>query len=68
MYKFFKEKNVFKRNGSLSNLTYNKNQLIAFDFKWSTKRPKGLEKEIYSYENYLNKINPELTNKLKELI
>ena len=68
MYKFFKEKQVFKRNGSLSNMANNKGQLVAFDFKWATLRPEGLEKEIYSYENYLNKINPELTRKLKELL
>ena len=32
MYKFFKEKNVFKINGSLSNMTMNGNQLVAFDW------------------------------------
>ena len=35
MYKFFKEKNVFKLNGALSNLTMNGNQLVAFDWKWA---------------------------------
>jgi hypothetical protein len=68
MYKFFKSKNVYKRNGSLSNLTWNDNQLIAFDFKWAMSRPLGLEKEIYSYDNYLSKVNLDLPKKLKSLL
>ena len=35
MYRFFKDKNVFKLNGALSNMTLNKGQLVAFDFKWA---------------------------------
>ncbi len=33
MYRFFKDKNVFKLNGALRNMTLNKGQLVAFDFK-----------------------------------
>ena len=37
MYEFFKEHNMLKGNGSLSNMTYNPNidQIVAFDFKWA---------------------------------
>ena len=35
MFEFFKEKNVYKINSSLSNLTMNGNQLVAFDWKWA---------------------------------
>lgn len=68
MYTFFKENNVFKRNGSLSNLTLKNNQLIAFDFKWATERPKGLEMELRSYNEWLVKIDTTLPNKLYGLL
>lgn len=68
MHRFFKKMNVFKRNGSLSNLTWNGAQLIAFDFKWANERPEGLSKEVYSYENYFVKIHPDLPSKLKSLL
>ena len=68
MYAFFKDNNVFKRNGSLSNLTYNQGQVIAFDFKWAKERPDGIEMEKHSYTNWLNKIDPELPNILELMI
>ena len=68
MYRFFKEKNVFKRNGSMSNLTIKNNQLIAFDFKWATERPAGLEMELYSYDTWLSKIDCNLPKILRDLI
>lgn len=68
MYKFFKSHNVFKRNGSLSNLTHSNGQLIAFDFKWAKERPDGLDMEIKSYKEWLNKIDPSLTGKLMQMI
>ena len=68
MYKFFKSHNVFKRNGSLSNLTHNNGQLIAFDFKWARPRPGGLTMETHSYKEWLSKIDPALTEKLMEMI
>lgn len=68
MYTFFKEKNVFKRNGSLSNLTVNEGQLIAFDFKWTRQRPKGIEMELHSYDQWLIKINERLPTTLRDLI
>ena len=67
MYTFFKEKNVYKRNGSLSNLTHNNGQLIAFDFKWAKQRPKGKKMEIFSYDTWLVKIDKTLPAKLKEI-
>ena len=68
MYKFFKEKNVFKRNGSLSNLTVHNGQLVAFDFKWARKRPTGIEMELKSYNEWLVKIDPDLTKTLTNMI
>lgn len=68
MYKFFKEKNVYKRNGSLSNLSLCGKRLIAFDFKWAKERPNGLEMELRSYDEWLSKISPDLPKKLRELL
>lgn len=68
MYKFFKSKNVFKRNGSLSNLTLRNEQVVAFDFKWATERPNGIDREIYSYDHYLIKVDENLPQLLKDLI
>ena len=56
MYKFFKEKNVFKLNGALSNLTMNGNQLVAFDWKWARFRTdKYKDYEVISYEKWSDK-------------
>lgn len=68
MYEFFKSHNVFKRNGSLSNLTHNNGQLIAFDFKWATTRPNGIEMELKSYKEWLSKIDSKLEQQLTNLI
>ena len=69
MYKFFKEKNVFKLNGALSNLTMNGNQLVAFDWKWARFRTdKYKDYEVISYEKWLSKIDSELVEKLKCMI
>jgi|TARA_Y100001949_G_scaffold115951_1_gene98559 hypothetical protein len=69
MYKFFKDKNVFKLNGALRNMTLNKGQLVAFDFKWARFRTNKYKNyEIFSYEKWLSKIDIELVEKLKLLI
>ena len=69
MYRFFKDKNVFKLNGALSNMTLNKGQLVAFDWKWARFRSnKFNDYEIFSYEKWLSKIDNELVEKLKLLI
>jgi len=68
MYTFFKENNVFKRNGSLSNLTVHNNQLIAFDFKWAKERPEGIDLEMRSYNEWLCKIDKSLPTILQEMI
>jgi len=69
MYRFFKDKNVFKLNGALSNMTLNKGQLVAFDFKWARFRTNKYKNyEIFSYEKWLSKIDNELVEKLKLLI
>lgn len=68
MYQFFKDHNVNKINGSLSNMTFNGDQLIAFDFKYCTVRPGELERELYSYNKYLIKIDEQLPKLLTELL
>lgn len=68
MYKFFKSKNVYKRNGSLSNLTLRNGQLVAFDFKWARRRPEGIDMELRSYDEWLSKIDSDLPGQLRELL
>ena len=68
MYKFFKKHNVYKRNGSVSNLTMHGDQLVAFDFKWARERPEGLEMELKSYDIWLNKIDKRLTEELRKYV
>lgn len=68
MYKFFKTQKVFKRNGSLSNLTLNGDKLIAFDFKWARPRPVGINMELKSYSQWLNKADPAVEQKLLDLL
>lgn len=68
MYKFFRSKEVYKRNGSLSNLTVKNGQLVAFDFKWAMPRPRGLEMEIKSYKEWLSKISSTVPRKLLQLL
>lgn len=68
MYKFFKQKNVFKRNGSVSNMTMRSDQLVAFDFKWAKERPEGLDLEFRSYDEWLVKVDPEMPRLLRELL
>jgi RIO-like serine/threonine protein kinase len=68
MYAFFKENNVFKRNGSLSNLIVHNDQLIAFDFKWARERPEGIDLEMRSYNEWLSKIDKSLPTILQEMI
>lgn len=67
MYMFFKEHSVNKSNGALSNMSYNGKQLIAFDFKHAQIRPMYMDKEFYSYDTWLVKIDASLPNLLKEI-
>lgn len=68
MYLFFADNNVYKRNGSLSNLTLRQGQLVAFDFKWAMHRPNGLTMELKSYDQWLSKIDPRLSKHLRRFI
>lgn len=69
IYSFFQKRNVYKFNGSLSNMTRNGPQLIIFDFKYMRIRSKPMkEYEEYSIETWLSKINPDLVPKLKALL
>tara|TARA_Y100001935_G_scaffold68945_1_gene57802 strand:+ start:572 stop:1000 length:429 start_codon:yes stop_codon:yes gene_type:complete len=69
MFKFFKEKNVFKLNNALSNMTMNGNQLIAFDWKWARFRTdKYKDFEVMSYSKWISKIDSDLIEELKCMI
>ena len=66
MFKFFKEKNVFKLNNALSNMTMNGNQLVAFDWKWARFRTdKYKDFEVMSYNKWISKIDSDLVEELK---
>ena len=67
MFKFFKEHNVYKFNNALSNMTVNNKQLIAFDFKWARERPEGKEHELFSYTEWMSKIDNKLPEMLEKL-
>ena len=69
MFKFFKEKNVFKLNNALSNMTMNGNQLVAFDWKWARFRTdKYKDFEVMSYDKWISKIDSDLIKELKCMI
>ena len=69
MFRFFKEKNVFKLNNALSNMTMNGNQLVAFDWKWARFRTdKYKDFEVFSYEKWISKIDSDLIEELKCMI
>ena len=69
MFKFFKEKNVFKLNNALSNMTMNGKQLIAFDWKWARFRTdKYKDFEVMSYNKWISKIDSDLVEELKCMI
>ena len=69
MFKFFKEKNVFKLNNALSNMTMNGNQLVAFDWKWARFRTdKYKDFEVMSYDKWISKIDSDLIEELKCMI
>ena len=63
--------NMLKLNGALSNLTFNNDQLIAFDFKWACERPPTdvqKEAELKSYDTWLIKIDQNLPEKLQKYV
>ena len=67
MFKFFKQHNVYKYNNALSNMDVNGKQLVAFDFKWMRKRPEGKEHELFSYTEWMSKIDDKLPKMLEKL-
>jgi len=67
MYTYFKKENIFKGNGSRSNMLFINGKVKAFDFKWTSLRPKGIKLELMSYENWLKAADSSLENDLKVL-
>ncbi len=68
MFKFFKEQNVYKINNALSNMAIKNKQLIAFDFKWAKERPTWKDKELFSYTEWVSKIDKKLPEILEKLV
>jgi hypothetical protein len=68
LYYFFKSHNINKVKGSLSNMSYNGMQLIAFDFKYVKDRPMNNDQEIFNYNQSLVKIDPSLPDILTRII
>ena len=67
MYTFFTEVGVNKLNGALSNMSFNGDQVIAFDFKWARPTPKANAKEIKAFHTWFTKIDPDLVEKLVKM-
>lgn len=67
MFKFFKEQNVYKINNALSNMAVRDKQVIAFDFKWAKERPTWKDKELFSYTEWMSKIDDGLPKILEKL-
>lgn len=68
LYYFFKSHNINKINGSLSNMSYNDSQLIAFDFKYTKERPVDNVRELHSYNTWLIKIDQSLPEILTKIL
>lgn len=67
MYEYFKYKNIFKGNGSRSNLILVNGKIKAFDFKWTRERPKNIKLELMSYEIWLKSADARLESDLKKM-
>jgi|GEM_PF-1440760 hypothetical protein len=69
IYKYFKEIDVYKLNGALSNMTKLDGKVIMFDFKYMRRRTDDLKPyALYEINEWLSKISPTLAPRLKELI
>lgn len=67
MYEYFREVNIFKGNGSRSNLVLVDGKIKAFDFKWTKLRPKNIKLELMSYEIWLKSADSSLEDILKQM-
>ena len=69
IYEYFKEIDVYKLNGSLSNMTKKDGKVIMFDFKYMKKRRADLTPSaIREIDLWLSKISPTIAARLKELL
>ena len=69
IYKYFKQINVYKLNGSLSNMTKHNGKVMMFDFKYMC--PRSFENIPYANQEidmWLSKISPTIVSKLKDMI
>lgn len=69
LFKFFKEKDVYKLNNAMCNLTNDNGRIRAFDFKYAVHRvPEKKENEIYTINTWLSKIDTNLNELLLEYL
>lgn len=69
IFKYISEQDLYKINGSLSNMTQNNGQVIMFDFKYlQRKTDKSKKLEEYAIDNWLSKISPTIVPRLKSLL
>lgn len=69
MFTFFKEKDVYKLNNAMCNLTNDNGRIRAFDFKYAVHRsPDKRQDEIYSINSWLSKIDSNLPHILLEYL
>ena len=69
IYKYLKEIDVYKLNGALSNMTKKDGKVIMFDFKYMRRRSEELRPHaINEIDQWLSKISPTISQRLKELV
>ena len=69
IYQYFKEINVYKLNGALSNMTKKNGKVIMFDFKYMSERTEELKPHaLFEIKAWLSKITPNISKRLEELM
>jgi len=69
IYKYFKEINMYKLNGSLPNMTKLNGKVIMFDFKYMRERsPETKPYALVEIHEWLSEISPTIVPKLEALL
>lgn len=69
IYKYFKEINMYKLNGSLPNMTKLNGKVIMFDFKYMKERSPELKPyALVEIREWLSEISPTIVPKLESLL
>jgi hypothetical protein len=69
IYRYFNKIGVYKLNGALSNMTKRDGKVIMFDFKYMRPRtPELKDYALIEIDQWLSKISPTISKRLKELV